>query len=229
MPQDNTAPEPAPTASSPETTEPCSTNWRLLALVSGLLGCTIIGGVLAVVFGILAIIRPQYGRNKVCTCLIAMVGMLLGVGLAIPMIHVLHQSQMRAESIVNYRLTARIMTGVSRVVANNKDCFPAKQGWGDAVFAEIAVTNPELQNPPTTRAHINGYGLNEEIEGRARASVAPTTVVIFEIQVPGTNVVGGASLLRNPHSKRDRVGVGFADGHVETVATDRLASLRWNP
>ena len=108
--------------------------------------------------------------------------------------------------------------------------FPAATNWTDTLRPDLGPGSEMVLHRPTDGPEKPcGYGYNRQVAGQPEDSVAPQTVLFFELETPACDAVGGQELLRRPKNSRDAVVVGLADGSVMQVRQDGLAQLRWKP
>jgi prepilin-type processing-associated H-X9-DG protein len=112
---------------------------------------------------------------------------------------------------------------------DNNQQFPSGAGWCDAIvkYTGSRRTFKCLQGDQSQASH---YAFNARLQGlRSGQLQSPSkTVLIFETD-GGWNLAGGPELLVHTPRHGRAVVVGFADGHVETVTSGRLGTLRWEP
>jgi prepilin-type processing-associated H-X9-DG protein/predicted Zn finger-like uncharacterized protein len=185
-----------------------SNGMAIASLICGLLGCTGIGGILAIIFGIVALNKtkdPRYGGRGM-----AIAGLVLGCfGLIVPcMVSILLPSLNRARETANRVHCASNMRQIGQAMllyANeNKGAFPPNLD----VLLKVQDIDAKTFNCPSTGdtpatgpGNLNAGGhLSYVYVGQKSTSNSPAEVIVlFE---PVTNHTDGANFL-------------FADGHVE--------------
>jgi prepilin-type processing-associated H-X9-DG protein len=208
----------------------------IASLVLGILGfftCGI-GAIVGLILGIMAMSQVKKSNGLIGGYGIALAGTIISAVflLMIPLdlamlLPALSKAKQRAQTIncVNnmkqLALAARIYSG------DHGDHFPPAATWCDAIKPNVG-SERVFQCPagdPNQRCH---YGYNARLDGVDEKTINPDTVLFFEI-AGGWNVNGGPELmLRKSRHGRTYV-VAFADGSVQQMSADRLASLRWNP
>ncbi len=113
--------------------------------------------------------------------------------------------------------------------SENKDHFATADHWCDAL-KKYAPEAAVFVCPAERANHRCDYAFNAKLAGLDMKQVgSPSqTVLLFESE-GGWNVSGGEELAMKPGRHSGKVGVAFADGHVELVGESRLQTVKWDP
>lgn len=143
-----------------------------------------------------------------------------------------------------------IVSEVTRKYEQRLAADPRVQRFGDLpdnqlnaiqlIIAARALTNlPPASNwfealgPAVAELDATGRGLNfalnSAVAGRRLSGLKRDTVIFFETGRVGTNLAGGADLLRKSASTKDRISVALADGRTILVSGSGAGRLRWSP
>ncbi len=106
------------------------------------------------------------------------------------------------------------------------DKVPTADKWCDLLIQEVDMS-PESFKCPAAPEGKSNYALNKNFH-KVGGPESERTVAIFESQ-PGWNQVGGPELLTTEHHYGEGCNVGFGDGHVEFIESDRINDLYWGP
>ena len=211
-----------------------------LSLVFGLLGFTVIGGLVSIVLGFIANVRigrsegRLRGRGLAWTGIIMSAVWLLAlavgiVGFVLPTFAKMQSGAMPypGSGQDNFH---RLLKATHFYQGDNGGKYPPAENWcvtlrqNLGARAEQALHRPG--NPPNSDY---GYGYNAAVAGLTSAEVNAKTVVFFELETPAANAAGGEELLRHSTGPNDVVFVCSADGRVTRLGTNNLATLRWKP
>lgn len=206
------------------------------ALVCGLLGfCTAgVTALLGLVLGLAGLRKIRRSQGGLTGRGFAITGLgfsaaALVVWLAIWVGEILPKTaQQKAQAHSAQCLNHLHQLGVAlrRYANDQSDRFPAASNWCEALgpYLDNSDAYECPAGPSRWRCH---YGYNARLSGKQDVQVNPKTVAFFEID-GGWNTSGGPDRL--PRSPRHgRVHVCYVDGTVEAVASERVATLRWEP
>ena len=84
--------------------------------------------------------------------------------------------------------------------------------------------------PAERGGHRCDYAFNAKLAGldMKQVSSPSQTVLLFESD-GAWNASGGEELTVRPGRHSGKIGVTFADGHVEMVGESRLQAVKWDP
>jgi hypothetical protein len=139
----------------------------------------------------------------------------------------LAKAKQRAQTINCVNNMKQLALAVRIYSGDNGDHFPQAKTWCDSI-KQYAGSDRIFKCPAASAADRCDYAFNSRLDGMEEKSIAPNTVLLFEIE-DGWNVSGGPEMML-PRSRHGRLYVvAFADGSVQQITSDRLAGLRWNP
>lgn len=124
---------------------------------------------------------------------------------------------LRFGDLPDNQLAAKQLIIAARALTN----VPAASNWFEAL-------GPEVADLDATGRGLN-FALNTRVEGRRHAGLRRDTVIFFETGRVGTNLAGGADLLRRSTGSKDRIAVALADGRAILISGSEAARLRWAP
>lgn len=173
-------------------------------------------------------IIPQHILARLKVCLV-IAGSGLALFLLVGILMANWRSHQNAMLAGTQGCLKQIGTAIDRYAAENNDQYPPLENWQEILvesgyLEEFALTSPRAPKDG------NAFALNAALEGMKYADVQEPDrlVVAFEVE-PGSVQVGGIDDVAPEHYKIHGTMILFADGHVESVHTDELASLRWDP
>lgn len=215
----------------------------ITSLILGLLGFLILPALAGLVCGILALIQIHRSAGALKGKGIAVAGTVVsGVMIAlIPVLAILAalllpalaKAKVQAQSMQTMNNVRQLTLAVHLYAEDAKGVFPGATNWCDALKPYTGGNSTVFHRPEDRSAgpqNTSSYGFNARLAGVKQETIDPSTVMIFELETPGWNISGGPELMRRPVGRRDKVVVGFMDGHSETlVAGPRLDELRWDP
>jgi len=201
--------------------------------ISGLFTCGI-GSIVGLILGIVAMSQVKKSNGLVGGYGIALAGTIISAVffLMIPidvamLLPALSKAKQRAQTINCVNNMKQLGLAARIYSSDHNDHFPPAATWCDAL-RPIAGSERVFQCPaadPNQRCH---YGYNARLDGVDEKTANPDTVLFFEIE-GGWNVSGGPELMLHKSRHGRTYVVAFADGSVQQMSADRLATLRWNP
>ncbi|HUU93662.1 MAG TPA: DUF4190 domain-containing protein [Phycisphaerae bacterium] len=212
----------------------------IASLVCGILSLPTVGlgAILAVILGIVGLVKISKSHGALGGKGMAIAGIVLGglFFLALPFIGLM------AAIIAPAFMSARGMAQSAMSMNNLKQLSMAAQVY--AVERDGALPSPDrwpqeleqfygsdqvLKNPANPDAG-RGYAMNAALGGMRLDSIpeAARTVLFFEC-APGAPPSGGPGLLPTPPRHSRGHNIAFCDGHVEVVSPDDLDRLIWDP
>jgi prepilin-type processing-associated H-X9-DG protein len=202
--------------------------------VLGILGFACgVTAIVGLVLGLVSLSQINKSQGKltgqgqaIAGIIISAVFILLTLGVLIP---VLAKAKARAQGIQCMNNVRQITQAVVLHAQSNTNSLPAAATWCDAVQPEISSAKV-FQCAAGDKSHRCDYAYNAKLDGLNLASIQnpAQTVMVFETD-GGWNLSGGSELLPQKTRHNRNVVIGFADGHVEMVSTDRLSQLEWSP
>jgi len=211
----------------------------LTSLVLGCLGSLTFGvtSLVGLVLGIVALVRINKSQGQLGGRGLALAGIVVS---AILMLLVPLLTAMTLPALVKYKggparlpcvnNVAQLNVALILYASDRKGEFPDATNWCDVVIPYLGgMTNAFVcpQGEPGPGCH---YALNAQLAGRRMNEVQDParTVLVFECD-GGWNVSGGREGLPAKPRRSGACTIGFADGHVQLVKTNRVADLCWEP
>jgi prepilin-type processing-associated H-X9-DG protein len=207
------------------------------SLVLGVLGMCGVTAVAGVILGILALVKINRSGGRLSGRGLAIAGICVSgfmLLVSIPMtaamvLPALAKAKSKAQTINCVNNVKQLSLGMMMYANGNSNAYPLADGWCDAIRNQVGAVQV-FRCPSDSQGSRSAYAFNTNLSGVSLSSVKnpATTVLIFECD-GGWNVSGGSeTVVRNPRHGQ-RLVVGFADGHVESVSTSQLGRLRWTP
>ncbi len=192
----------------------------LLGLILGIIALVAIGKSAGVLKGQgLAIAGLALSAVSV---VFTMIVLLLAATL-VPALHAAREQGRRAVSMNNVK---QLCLATVMCADANHGILPRGQEWVEG--GQRYGLSEKVWCSPFDPHAGRGYALNKNLSQRQlrRVREPAKTVLVFECAA-GSGPAGGPELL--PDKPRTRYGyvIGFCDGHVECVPTDRLDQLLW--
>jgi len=232
---------PAPTSSPnplPASAPPAKTSGLAIAsLVLGILGIFSCGlsAIAGLIMGIMAMSRVKKSNGALGGQGIALAGTIvsavflifvipLGAALLLPALANAKDKALTIQCMNNLRqlsVSARLYAG------DHQDHFPPGETWCDALKT-YAGSDRVFKCAAANPADRCDYAFNSKLAGLNVSNINGNTVLFFETD-DGWNQNGGPELMLSNSRHRRAFVIGFADGHVEQVISDRLSKLRWEP
>jgi hypothetical protein len=210
----------------------------IVSLIFGLLGCTLVGAMVGLVCGIIAMVRISKSGGRLKGDGLALAGIIVSAAtlliapfiLAGMLLPALAKARSKAQTVTSVNNLKQMGLAARIYSTDHGNKFPASTNWTDTLRPDLGPGSEKVLHRPTDGPDKPcGYGYNLQVAGLPEDSVAPQTVLFFELETPACDAVGGKELLRRPKNSRDVVVVGLADGSVMQVRQDHLAQLRWQP
>ena len=207
------------------------------ALVCGALGLvTCVTAPVGLTLGLVAQsrIRNSDGRltgSNLATggIVLSVIAMLLGLLAGPLLLPALMRVKGRPQEFTCKNHIRQLELAASMYSAANQGALPSAATWCDDITPFVG--SPQTFHCPAgdvrQRCH---YAFNAKLAAVSMIGITrPATTVMFFETDGGWNLSGGPELLRQAPRHGTAVVVGFADGHVETVAPNRLSKLNWEP
>jgi len=226
---------PAATGATPAPTS----GLAIASLVLGILGLITCGitALAGLVLGIVGLTKISRSQGRLSGSGLAIAGICVSgvfllwgvpavsVGMLLP---ALAGAKGRAQEVLCMSSLKQLNLGLLMYAGDNNDVFPPADRWCDAIKMYVASEKPfQCPAQPEQRS---SFALNAKVAGKKTTSIKePGRTVLAFGCAGGWNRTGGQELASSHKHVRRVVPVGFADGHVELVPPDRLASLRWEP
>jgi len=227
-------PEPAPPRAR-------TSGLAIASLVLGILGLLPLCSLLALIFGVWALVAIGKAKDRLRGQGLAIAGTVLGglgvlfqvamLTLLLPAFNMARETGQTTTCVSNAR---RVGLALQVYANDHDDALPAADRWQDDLAGYLKNTRAlDCPSQPGPR----NYALNRMIAGkRLRELAAPGETVLLVDAGTGPNANGGPELLGNPpHRARPgsaaggRWVVAFADGHVRVMTAEELQSCRWEP
>ena len=210
----------------------------IASLVLGALGWLTFGitALPGLVLGIVALVVIHRSRSGLRGTGLAIAGTVLsGVFLLIVpilaamLLPALAKAKGRAQSINCINNMKQLGLAHMMYASENKDHFPPADHWCDAL-QKYAPERRIYVCPADRGGHGCDYAFNAKLAGldMKQVSSPSQTVLVFESD-GGWNASGGEELTVRPGRHGGKIGLVFADGHVEMVEESRLQSVKWDP
>ena len=212
----------------------------IASLICGILSLPTIGlgAILAVILGIVGLVKISKSRGALGGKGMAIAGIVLGglFFLALPFIALM--AAIAVPTFVTVRGTAHAAVSKSnlkqlsvaaQVYAVERDgALPSPDRWPQEL-EEFCGSDQVLKDPANPDAG-RAYAMNAALGGMRLDSIpeAGRTVLFFEC-VPGAPPSGGPGLLPTPPRYSRGHNIAFCDGHVEIVPPEDLDRLIWDP
>ena len=185
-------------------------------------------GLLAVIFGVVALIQIRQEKGQLEGRWFAIAGVLIATLITIIILY-----HLIPERIAKRKRMCRIIC-ISRMhrlaimmylyTHDYEGKFPMGDKWCD-LLKPYAESEYEFYCP-LSQGQTVSYGFNKNLEGRNWENNVDDTVMLFEIE-GGRNISGGSELLYIMRHEGKGCTVAFVDGHVEFVKSEELGKLRW--
>lgn len=220
------------TAPSPKTSA-----LAITSLVLGVLGLCGITALVGLIFGIVSLVKIKNSQGRLSGGGLAIAGicvsafmLLMGIpfmlGLLLP---AFAKAKERAESIRCVNNMKQLEIGVISYAGSPTNRFPPASSWCTAIGGGPGGGSQAFLCPKGDKTKQCHFAFNSNLDGADRSKVNPMTVMIFETDGGGWNLSGGPELMISKPRHGQTVTVGFVDGHIEGVNTNRLKQLWWQP
>lgn len=233
----------SPTSSSPPSVSATGAKLSVVAVLSlvfGLLGFTVIGGLVSILLGFIANMRISRSAGRLRGHGFAWTGIIMSavwlltltvvvVGFVLPTFAKMQSGAMPFPGSGHDNLR-RLNKAVRFYQGDNGGKFPPTENWCVTLRPLLGARAEQVLHRPGSQPNSDyGYGYNAAVAGLTTAELNAKTVVFFELETPAANAAGGEELLRHPTLPNDYVFVCSADGNIARVASTNLATLRWKP
>ena len=200
----------------------------VLALVG--ITCVFATAPVAVVLGVVSILRIQRSRGKLKGAAIAVLAIMIAEAGGIWTYYV---GIPRIRSISPRMVCGTNLSGLGKAIllyaADNNDTYPTPEKWCDLLLEREDVTEKMFRCPGNKNLRC-AYAINPN----CHINSSPDTVLLFEARtswnVDGWNRVGGQELLSFSNHEGDGCNILFNDCQRRFVraTVDELCSLNWN-
>ncbi len=233
----------SPTSSSPPPVSAAGAKLSVVAVLSlvfGLLGFTVIGGLVSILLGFIANVRISRSAGGLRGHGFAWTGIIMSavwlltltvivVGFVLPTFAKMQSGAMPYPGTGQDNFH-RLLKATHFYQGDNGGKYPPAENWCVTLRANLGARAEQVLHRPGTPPNSDyGYGYNSAVAGLTPAEVNPQTVVFFELETPAANAAGGEELLRHPVGPNDVVFVCSANGRVTRVGSTNLTTLRWKP
>jgi prepilin-type processing-associated H-X9-DG protein len=207
----------------------------IASLILGLLAVPTCGITVlpAIICGIIALVKISGSQRLLRGTGMAIAGLALsGVyALLLPVLMAIllpafSQAKTTAQRVVCMTNLRQLSVAMNMYTVDYDGNYPTADKWCDLLVQQAQVAE-DLFRCPTAPEGTCTYALNKNLYQPGAQSV-PNMVAIFEAK-PGWNQVGGSGLLTTEYHDGKGCNVGYVDGSVEFVRTERLAELNWGP
>ena len=210
----------------------------ITSLVLGILGLFTCGitALVGLIMGIVALIKVNRSGGQlsgkglaiagICTSALFLLMVPMYAAMLLP---ALARAKAKAQSINCMNNVKQLSMGVMMYAGAHGDKYPPADQWCDAITPQVG-TGKVFLCPDGSQHSRSDYAFNEKLSELSMNKVTSParTVMIFECD-GGWNQKGGRDLLLRHPRHAERVIVGFADGHVESVSSAQLGRLVWSP
>lgn len=211
-----------------------TSGWAIAAIICGILtpfSCGI-SAILAITFGIVALVKISKSRGIVKGSGLAIAGIAIPL-VWLPLIVLLMGILMPALARVRFQAQRVVCAtnmknlGFSLMMyANDNACsYPSADKWCDILMEYTDVSKTNFRCRSTSEGPCN-FALNKNIE-KLGTKAPPDMVLVFETS-PGWNQSGGPEILSTENHKGEGCNILFNDGRVEFIKTEDLDRLLWD-
>jgi prepilin-type processing-associated H-X9-DG protein len=226
-------PQPLTAAQTPAKTS----GLAITSLVLGILGLCGITALVGLILGIVALVKINRSGGRLSGQGLAIAGICVSAFMllvSIPMtaamvLPALARAKSKAQTVNCVNNVKQLNLGVLMYASDNSDKYPSANQWCDAIVKQGGFEKA-FHCPNASQSSRCDYAFNQKLSGLRTTDIQnpARTVLIFECN-GGWNLSGGREQVVSHPRHAQRVVVGFADGHVESVSTSRLAQLVWDP
>lgn len=234
------APFTAAAAPPPPGGEPAhapASGFAISSLVLGILGLVTCGitALPGLILGIVGLNKINKSQGRLSGSGLAIAGICVsgaflllvpvGAGLLLP---ALAKEKAKAQGAACMNNLRQISLGLLMYAGDNNETFPRADSWCDAIKKYVGSEIPfHCAMEPDQRS---SYALNTKVAGKKTSDLRdPARTVLTFGCAGGWNKAGGQELASPHKHSQGFVMVGFADGHVQILPRDQLASLKWEP
>jgi hypothetical protein len=219
----------------PDTTPAKTSGMAVTSLVLGILGIFTCGitALIGLILGIVAIVKVENSSGKLKGFGLALAGIIVsGVFLfliptAMLLLPALAAAKIKAQKINCVNNEKQLALAVKIYSSDNGNHFPPALTWCDAVktFAGSERLFKCSGANPQSRCD---YAFNAKLDGMDASKINPQTVMIFESD-GGWNANGGPEMMIGKSRHVRMFVVAFADGSVQQLQENQIATLHWDP
>jgi prepilin-type processing-associated H-X9-DG protein len=225
--------------SLPVGTAPLKTSGlAVTSLVLGILGLFSCGitALVGLVLGIVALVKIKNSQGRLSGNGLAIAGIAVS-GLFLLMLPIfaaltlpaLAKAKEKAQSIVCMNNVKQLCLATIMYSNDHNDTLPPAATWCDAIQPQVG-SGKVFQCPSGDQGSRSHFAFNARLAGLDLKKItSPGSTVLFFETSGGWNLSGGPELMLKSPRHGGGIMVGFADGHVESVWSSRLNTLRWDP
>lgn len=206
------------------------------SLVLGILGlCTMIPAPIAVILGIVALIKISKHPTELHGSALAISGIVISgftLLMAPMMIAILFpvfaKARERADEGNCLSHLKCISLSMKAYTMDYDGHLPPLSGWNAA--ATFFHASPDQLICPSTKGHQPSYAINARLKHISLDSVkSPECTALLFDSVPGTNKSGGSEIFPSPLRHLGGECVVYTDGHAKWVKSLQIPSINWDP
>jgi prepilin-type processing-associated H-X9-DG protein len=193
--------------------------------------------VIGLILGIVSLGKIKRSNGRLSGQVLAIAGICVSgfmIFFSIPMmaamlLPALARAKAKAQTANCINNVKQLNLGVIMYADANGEKFPSATQWCDLVLPQMGSDKP-FHCPSAASGSRCDYAFNQNLSGRRMGDIKNPgqTVLVFECE-GGWNQSGGRELVTQQPRHAQRLVVGFADGHVESVSRVRLEQLAWEP
>lgn len=195
-------------------------------------------GLFSLILGLIALAQIARNPEQAGSKWMAIVGIVTGgVGiLVIPIIvAILFPVFVRAKEAGQQSACIKNVKQISvalQMYTTDYEQYPPADRWVQALDPYMGRLSKarDTFRCPAAKSALPSYALNRRVAGIREADISDpaATVTVFD-SIPGRSPAGGVELLPAPPRHHSRHVIGFADGHVMSVAASQVSGLMWDP
>jgi prepilin-type processing-associated H-X9-DG protein len=220
--------------------QPKTCGLAIASLVCAIVGFCIpvVGGILAVVLGAVAISKINKSAGAIGGKGLAVAGLVVGaisilllplmVALLLPAMMGAREMAYNAQSQANVKQLGAATMGYA---AEQDGQLPPPDSWPQELKRYLGAADKVLANPSDEeggRAYAMNAKLAERFHRLHLVEQTGRTVLFFEC-APGSSPGGGPENLPPKPRHAGKYVIGFCDGHVEAVEPEKVNQLIWDP
>jgi prepilin-type processing-associated H-X9-DG protein len=205
----------------------------ITSLVLGMLGMSLCGGgitaLVGLVLGIIALVKIKNSQGRLPGAGLAIAGTAVSVLALLMWLPALVKERKHAQMETCVNNMKQLNLAAISYANEHNDQLPPATNWCDTIQPNV-VSVRIFQCPSGDRRSRSHYAFNAKLAGvQLKKITNPATTVLFFETDGGWNLSGGPELMLKSSRHRQVFVIGFADGHVESVAEAGIKNLRWDP